>query len=679
MLNVLRIGRKGVVDIIACSLGDLELTESIYFTSTKPHCKEYILIDAYTKTMEVLWQDEPKKVWIGTVVPVSKCDTNIAVRQFDCSVDAEGKLVRINTLRGRCPLSMAWLDKQHRLYIHERHTFKKRSVAIRAVAGSGKTTSLIKLAKRFKEEKTERSDWTNKRILYVAFNKQLIDDIKQKLRKHQLSDVLCPMTFDALIKRAAECVFQKKNQPFHLVGSLTPHTLTDHLPWFQNKSFAVKKAVVKDFAAFCQHPTATHPTDLYGQGNKKMVQQLWEDTVNGTFLTFDGLRKRAHLERWLHGYLDERYGIVFVDEAQDFDPIMLDIVKRDTVAPKVFVGDPKQQIYEWRGTINAFEQLPDNTLVLEYYKTFRMGEPATSQIAQHTQTPMISGIPHEHTKFFTEATSTDAFETPYTYLFRSWKGLLTTSQRLASTLPSNVKFWVYDYDKQMANIERMHERLSKYGASTVSTNEYEDDLPSFLMKLNKEELQSMKDAIESRRVYIKTTAHIKLYTIHSFKGMEDDVVRVCGDIDPAEESNLYYVAATRGCKRIYIDPMDTSLVTKSTDRSLGKVGTSTENAASLTSTNPDLFDELKSFRYQHATSKGCPSYVIFPNKTMHNLAEACPQTNTELLNISGIGKKKLDEYGEHILSICRRHKKRVGGTGANECTHEQYTNPQTTS
>ena len=668
MLNVLRIGKKGVVDNIACSSTEAvsEWTEPTYFMSNHSHCQECIRIDAGTQSMDVLWESAVKKVWIGTVVPVSECDPDLAVCRVDCDIGEDGKLIRINTLCGRCPRSMEWLDEQHRAYIHKRHRFKKRSVAIRAVAGSGKTTTLLTLAKRFKAEKAQRTDWANKRILYVAFNKQLIDDIKLKLCKHQLTTVLCPMTFDALIKRAAELVFQKKNQPFHLIGSLTPHTLSDHLPWFKNKPFAVKKTVIKDFATFCQHPTATHPAELYGSDKKKMVQQLWQDTLKGTFMTFDGLRKRAHMERWLNGYLDERYGLVFVDEAQDFDPIMLDIVKRDTVAPKVFVGDPKQQIYEWRGTINAFEQLPDKTLVLEYYKTFRMGEPATSQIAQHTNTPMISGIPDTHSEFVNRVSSEQSFTTPYTYLFRSWKGLLTTSQTLANTLSSDIKFWVYDYDRQMSNIEKLHERMAKYGASTAMNDEYEDDLPSFLMKLNKEELQSMKDAIESRRVFQKARAHIKLYTIHSFKGMEDDVVRVCGDIDPTEESNLYYVATTRGRKQIYVDPMNSSLVKSNSNGNTHTISNNpttitTRSDSSSSSTTPDFLNELKSFRYQHATSKNIPPYCVFPNNTMHNIVDACPQTTTELLTVRGIGKKKMEDYGEEILSICKRHKKNSGG------------------
>ena len=43
-----------------------------------------------------------------------------------------------------------------------------------------------------------------------------------------------------------------------------------------------------------------------------------------------------------------------------------------------------------------------------------------------------------------------------------------------------------------------------------------------------------------------------MYTIHSFKGLENEIIKIADDIDVDEEENLYYVALTRG-SRIIID------------------------------------------------------------------------------------------------------------------------------
>ena len=43
--------------------------------------------------------------------------------------------------------------------------------------------------------------------------------------------------------------------------------------------------------------------------------------------------------------------MIFIDESQDFDSVMLKILLDDTNIPKLFVGDTKQAIYEWKGCI----------------------------------------------------------------------------------------------------------------------------------------------------------------------------------------------------------------------------------------------------------------------------------------------------------------------------------------
>jgi superfamily I DNA/RNA helicase len=46
-----------------------------------------------------------------------------------------------------------------------------------------------------------------------------------------------------------------------------------------------------------------------------------------------------------------------------------------------------------------------------------------------------------------------------------------------------------------------------------------------------------------------------MYTIHSYKGLEDDNIRIANDIEDeaGEDENLYYVALTRGMKFIVED------------------------------------------------------------------------------------------------------------------------------
>ena len=51
----------------------------------------------------------------------------------------------------------------------------------------------------------------------------------------------------------------------------------------------------------------------------------------------------------------------------------------------------------------------------------------------------------------------------------------------------------------------------------------------------------------------KDKCMVEMYTIHSYKGLESDIIRIFNDIDIKNEQNLYYVALTRGMKQIILD------------------------------------------------------------------------------------------------------------------------------
>src|SRR6185295_16288341 len=60
-----------------------------------------------------------------------------------------------------------------------------------------------------------------------------------------------------------------------------------------------------------------------------------------------------------------------MDEAQDTNPVVLDVLRKQP-AQMIYVGDKYQQIYEWRGAVNAMEQIEtDSTTYLT--TSFRFG------------------------------------------------------------------------------------------------------------------------------------------------------------------------------------------------------------------------------------------------------------------------------------------------------------------
>ena len=66
-----------------------------------------------------------------------------------------------------------------------------------------------------------------------------------------------------------------------------------------------------------------------------------------------------------------------------------------------------------------------------------------------------------------------------------------------------------------------------------------------------------------------------------------------------------------------------------------------------------LFEELRALRRQIADREKVPAYVIFHDATLREMAEVRPTDADELLEVGGVGVKKLEKYGEEFLRLLR--------------------------
>ena len=66
--------------------------------------------------------------------------------------------------------------------------------------------------------------------------------------------------------------------------------------------------------------------------------------------------------------------------------------------------------------------------------------------------------------------------------------------------------------------------------------------------------------------------------------------------------------------------------------------------------NEDLFDELRDIRKELATEQSVPPYVVFTDRTLHEMARFFPATETEMLQLTGVGRKRLANYGQQFLT-----------------------------
>ena len=65
--------------------------------------------------------------------------------------------------------------------------------------------------------------------------------------------------------------------------------------------------------------------------------------------------------------------------------------------------------------------------------------------------------------------------------------------------------------------------------------------------------------------------------------------------------------------------------------------------------NADLLDALKALRKSIASKKSVPAYVIFSDATLTDMCKKCPETPDEMLEVSGVGRTKLEKFGKQFL------------------------------
>ncbi|MHB8900268.1 MAG: RecQ family ATP-dependent DNA helicase [Thermoguttaceae bacterium] len=68
-----------------------------------------------------------------------------------------------------------------------------------------------------------------------------------------------------------------------------------------------------------------------------------------------------------------------------------------------------------------------------------------------------------------------------------------------------------------------------------------------------------------------------------------------------------------------------------------------------------LLDRLKHWRKQKASHSGLPVYQVLSNRTLEELSAALPNSREALLEITGIGQRKLDQFGQELLELIRQH------------------------
>ena len=71
----------------------------------------------------------------------------------------------------------------------------------------------------------------------------------------------------------------------------------------------------------------------------------------------------------------------------------------------------------------------------------------------------------------------------------------------------------------------------------------------------------------------------------------------------------------------------------------------------------ELFEKLRELRRRLAEEAGVPPYIVFGDAALVEMSRAKPRNEEEFLAVNGVGKVKLERYGEAFIQV-------IAGEGA---------------
>ena len=69
--------------------------------------------------------------------------------------------------------------------------------------------------------------------------------------------------------------------------------------------------------------------------------------------------------------------------------------------------------------------------------------------------------------------------------------------------------------------------------------------------------------------------------------------------------------------------------------------------------DPGLYQKLRALRARLAREQGVPAYVVFTDAALEDMCRRRPESAAQFLEVSGVGQKKLERYGEAFLKAIR--------------------------
>jgi hypothetical protein len=248
---------------------------------------------------------------------------------------------------------------------------------IQALAGTGKTTTLSLAARAS----------IPRRCQYIAFNRAIVEDARSRFSDNVNCQTAHSLAFREVGKNFAARLSSPRVRFDELANHFACRSIqfsgpgTTHALEARDIARYAKLTVdrfVKSLSVEIDHTHVPRVDVLWGDSRVRaeftqmvvpIARAMWDDV-----LQTNGYMKFEHdhyLKMWQMGDPSINADAIMFDEAQDADPVMLDVINKQS-CQVVYCGDTYQSVYEWRGAQNALD-IVNVDLELWLTQSFRFG------------------------------------------------------------------------------------------------------------------------------------------------------------------------------------------------------------------------------------------------------------------------------------------------------------------
>lgn len=477
------------------------------------------------------------------------------------------------------------------------------NLIVKAFAGSGKTATAV-----------EAATASGRRGRMILFNNAARRDAAARMPAHVKTSTGHSLAHDLIIKPSP--LYQKKLE--YTLNSrqqrISPNVFEQYLaindlPHIQCSARHISTAVIATLNSYLisdnrkpsQHHVPKNASPLHLRLNNQSALaeftgivlqytgQAWQamqDEHSPFPITHDAYIKILHLREVEISMPEETW---YLDEYQDTNPV-LDHIIGSQAGQKVYIGDPFQQIYRWRGASNAIQKRIDEGLTVKHLsQSFRFNNQiaGTANILLQSlgETVPIVGQPYNMDQFDHHRGHTVLVRNNLTMLWladyyarRRQKVFIPGGIPLSAQMKAESALALYENRIDDVRIGAL-KQLGSWAAFKDAANSLGNEFPEYseLIELVHQHGARIPALIKACKASWEEVAddwnRVTMMTAHRAKGREWKNVRLCDDLalpedlikklttqSPVTESereqvNLLYVSITR-CKQSVMIPSE---------------------------------------------------------------------------------------------------------------------------